>query len=243
MLATSIAPSIPIRPPVEGWYAVPEPLERQVITIGGAPRHVERLPFTVRVAQTPEDMRKVVQVRHASYARHLPLRMADAFRQLEPLDAVDGVVSLIAESKVDGSPLATLRVQTNKVQPLLLEQSTDLPDWMQGLRLGEVTRLAVAHSAQSRVVKTVLLKAAYFWALENGVRYMLVAGRAPLDRQYARLMFRDLYPGQGFIPLVHAFNLPHRVMYTEIAAAREQGRDHPLYDFWFNTDHPDIELD
>lgn len=243
MFATPIARSVPPRPPVDGWFAVPQPLARHPISGQRNTRHVERLPFTVRVARSADDLRKVAEVRHAAYARHLSPAMANAFAKPEPLDSVEGVVSLLAESKVDGSALGTLRIQTNQSKPLLVEQSLPLPAWMQGARLGEVTRLAVSLSSNSRVVKTLMLKAAYFWALRHGVRFMVVAARAPLDRQYARLLFQEIYPGQGFIPLAHAFGLPHRVMYAPIDAERLDAVDHPLYDFWFNTDHPDIVLD
>lgn len=243
MLATSLAPSASSRPAVDGWYAVPQPVERQTHRTGAVVRHVEWLPFTVRVARTAQDLRKAAEVRHAAYARHLPEAVTEGLREPEPMDRAPGVAVLLAESKVDGSALGTLRIQTNGYRPLALEQSFDLPDWMVGARCAEVTRLAVAQAIHSRVVKTVMLKAAYFWCQREGVRFVLVTARAPLDRQYARLMFRDVRPGAGFVPLPHVFNLPHRVMYSDIVTAREDGVDHPLYDFWFNTDHPDIDLD
>ena len=134
-------------------------------------------------------------------------------------------------------------LKTNEHRPLALQQSFELPAWMAGARCAEVTRLAVTQRADSRLVKTVMLKAAYCWCERAGVRYVLVTARSPLDRQYARLMFRDVDPAKGFVPLEHVFGLPHRVMYCDIATARFEGAGHPLYDFWFNTDHPDIELD
>lgn len=243
MLTPTLASSPRARAAVDGWYAVPSSLSWEVPGTASAARQVERLPFTVRVAHTAQDLQKAVDVRHAAYARHLPAAITQGLRSPEPLDRAPGVAVLLAESKVDGSALGTLRIQTNRYQPLALEQSFDLPDWMAGAPCAEVTRLAVAQAVHSRVVKTVMLKAAYFWCLREGVRFVLVAARTPLDRQYARLMFRDIYPGQGFVPLAYAFNLPHRVMYCQIATARDDGAEHPLYDFWFNTDHPDIDLD
>lgn len=42
--------------------------------------------------------------------------------------------------------------------------------------------------------------------------------------------------------LAHVFGLPHRVMVCDLARARLDGAGHPLYDFRFQTDHPDIDL-
>lgn len=226
-----------------GWpgqwapYGLPDDATAQ------AARAVERLPFTVRLAHGEGDLRRAAQLRHAAYSRHLPAALTQGLREPDATDRAPGVAVLLAESKVDGSLLGTMRVQTNAHGPLVLEQSFTLPAAMATARCAEVTRLAVAQAQHSRFVKTVMLKAAYFWCERQGVRYVLVTARAPLDRQYARLMFRDVQPELGFVPLAHVFNLPHRVMFCDIANARREGAQHPLYTFWFETDHPDIELD
>lgn len=243
MSATPSLSSPPAHPVVDGWYAVPTGVERTPHRVGDTVRTVERLPFTVRVAHTAHDLAKAAAVRYEGYARHLDAALTERLREPEPMDRAPGVAVLLAESRVDGSALGTLRIQTNAFQPLALEQSFTLPDEMANDRCAEVTRLAVTQAIHSRVVKTVLLKAAFFWCERMGVRYVLVTARSPLDRQYARLMFRDVRPELGFVPLPHVFHLPHRVMYCDIAKARTDGVDHPLYDFWFNTDHPDIDLD
>ncbi|NIC39535.1 hypothetical protein HA630_00455, partial [Aquabacterium sp. A08] len=66
----------------------------------------------------------------------------------------------------------------------------------------------------------------------------------PIDRQYDRLLFQDVYPGMGYVPLAHVFNLPHRVMQLNVSGAQalwaEQG--HPLLDFMCHTEHRDIDL-
>lgn len=227
------------RPAAGGWYAVPAPTPLQ------EPDRLSRrelLPFRVRVASGEEDLRRVAHLRYDAYARHLPPALMQGLLQVDPLDREPGVAVLMAESKVDGELLGTLRIQTNRDRPLLLQQSYELPPDIAQASCAEVTRLAVAQHAESRLVKTVLLKAAFYWCEAQGVRYVLVTARAPLDRQYARLMFRDVDPEKGFVPLAHVFGLPHRVMVCDIARARIDGAGHPLYDFWFNTDHPDIDL-
>jgi len=66
-----------------------------------------------------------------------------------------------------------------------------------------------------------------------------------LDRQYEGLLFKDVFPNLGFIPMKHVGNLPHRVLAFEVATAqiRWKAASHPLYDFIFETNHPDLQLE
>ena len=208
-----------------------------------APMSSERLPFTVRIVRNEIDLWKAVQVRHAAYARHVPA-LARSLMTPEPPDLQPGVVVLLAESKVDGSPLGTMRIQTNLHRQLPLEQSVELPSWMDGKRMAEATRLGVTEARIGRVVKTVLFKAFYQYCERNRIEWMVVAGRAPIDRQYERLMFDEVFPGMGYVPLLHAANMPHRVMSFNVDTAETRWRaaQHPLFNFVFRTMHEDIEV-
>lgn len=201
----------------------------------------ERLPFTVRLVLNQEDLKKAVHIRQSAYARHLP-ELAEKLKLPETLDAEPGVVVLLAESKVDGVPLGTMRIQTNQYAPLLLEQSLDLPEWLKFRTLAEATRLGISLNGTGRLVKTALFKSYYQYCKDNDIEWMVIAGRSPIDRQYERLMFEDVYPDLGYIPLRHADNMPHRVMALEVAAVEPKWRiaHHALYQFFFHTTHPDI---
>lgn len=204
----------------------------------------ERLPFSVRVVSDAEALNKAVLIRHAAYARHVP-DLARTLQQPEPADFADGSVVLLAESHLDGSPLGTMRIQTNRYAPLALEQSLALPTSLSNCLLAEATRLGVADGRVGTLVKTVLFKAFFLYCRETGVDWMVVAGRAPVDRQYMRLLFDDVYPEMGYIPLRHAGDLPHRVMKFEVGTAEPRWAEarHPLFNFIFRTHHPDIRLD
>ena len=204
---------------------------------------VERLPFCVRLVRNEEDLAKAVRIRHLAYARHVP-EFAEKLRSPEPADYQDGVVVLLAESKLDGSPLGTMRIQSNTYQPLTLEQSVQLPDWLQGRSLAEATRLGITEDRVGRLVKTMLFKVFYQYCLLQEIEWMVIAGRSPIDRQYERLLFKDVYPGMGYIPLRHANNMPHRVMafHVDSAQARWAAAHHPLLDFMCHIHHPDIDL-
>lgn len=203
----------------------------------------ERLPFTVRVVRTESDLSKAVSVRAAAYSRHMP-EFAEQLRLPEKTDSEPGVVVLLAESKLDGTPMGTLRIQSNGYMPLKLEQSVTLPHWLRDKPLVEVTRLGIVGGTIGRLVKIVLIKAAFQYCEQEGIDWAIVAARAPLDRQYTQLMFEELFPGQGFIPLRHTDNIPHRVLGFEIETGHQRWSEaqHPLLSFFSYTHHSDIDV-
>ena len=46
-----------------------------------------------------------------------------------------------------------------------------------------------------RLVKAALFKAMYLYALQQDLEYLVVTARAPIDRQYQRLLFSEVSPG------------------------------------------------
>lgn len=203
----------------------------------------ERLPFTVKIVHGDAELGKAVSIRHAAYARHVPA-VAAMLDKAERYDREEGSVVLLAESKMDGSPLGTMRIQTNRYSKLALEQSVDLPDWLQGCSLAEATRLGISEGRVGRIVKIVLFKAYFEYCLAAGIEWMVIAARSPLDRQYESLLFRDVLPEGGFMPMRHAGNIPHRVLAFEVGSAEERwaAANHPLLNFMRRTHHPDIDL-
>ncbi len=206
-------------------------------------RDTERLPFTIRCVSSEADLHKAVAVRHAAYARHVP-EFAQTLRLPEAADYESDSVVLLAESKLDGSALGTMRIQINRHQALHLEQSVELPLWLQTRRLAEVTRLGISDGRVGRLVKMALMKALFEYCEAQGVDYMIATGRAPIDRQYEQLLFSDVFGAKAFIPLRHVGNLPHRIMAFEIATAqrRWEAVNHPMLAFFCHTRHPDIDI-
>jgi hypothetical protein len=204
---------------------------------------VERLPFTIKAVANEEQLLKAVSIRHMAYARHVP-DFAERLAEPEPSDFDPAAVVLVAESKLDGSALGTMRIQTNGYAPLGLEESVDLPDWLQGRSLAEATRLGVTDTREGRLVKTLLFKAYFLYCQQAMIDWMVITARKPLDRQYDALLFKDVFPGGGFIPMHHVGNMLHRVMAFDVATAEVRwiAANHPLYKFIFKTTHPDIDL-
>ena len=208
-----------------------------------AHKREETLPFTVRIVQNEDDLAKAIRVRHSAYARHLPV-LAETLREPEALDRAKGVIILLAESKFDGTPLGSARLQSNQYQSLAVEKSIELPEWLDRKSMIEVTRLAITDGKAGRLVKSILMKAMYQIWIENRTDYAVATGRTPIDRLYDQLMFTDLFPEQGFIPMQHVGNVPHRVMALCIETLEQRWNEvnHPLYKLFFHTHHADIEL-
>ncbi len=204
----------------------------------------ERLPFTIKIVSDQQALQKAVGIRHAAYSRHLP-ELAQNLLHFEAADLAPDTIVLLAESKLDGSPLGTMRIQTNRFKALGLEQSVTLPDWLQGRSLAEATRLGVTSNQIGKVVKTMLFKAYFEYCVENGIDWMVITARFPLDRQYDALLFQDVFLGRQFIPMQHVGNLPHRVMAFDVATARQRwaAAGHPLFGLIFEMHHPDLMME
>ena len=211
---------------------------------GSERARVESLPFTVTVVRTEEALRQAVLIRQQAYARHMP-EVARKLTIPEEMDRDPDSVILLAQSKVDGTPLGTIRLQTNDHAPLQLESAVRLPPQVQGRRLAHVSRLGIAQGHAGRVVKITLIKASFMVCEALDLDWAIVAARSPLDRQYEALLFADLFETGELVPLAHMNNVPHRIMGFEIATgqARWQAVAHPLLDFFCHTHHPDIQLD
>lgn len=203
----------------------------------------ERLPFTIKLVQSENELHKAVRIRYNAYSRHLPA-LGEQLKAPEQMDYDSDTVVLLAESKLDGSPLGTARIQSNMLRPLSVEQSVILPPHLDGKRIAEVTRLGVENGRVGQIVKIALVKASFMYCEANGLDWAIAAGRTPIDKQYAQLMFEDLFPEKGFIPLRHAGGIPHRVMAFEIDTghARWAAANHPLLSFFSYTNHPDIQV-
>jgi hypothetical protein len=203
----------------------------------------QHTPFTVRIASTEAEIEQAVHIRHAAYARHVPA-LAEKLLAPEATDRDADATVLLAESKLDREPLGTMRIQTNRARPLAIEQSVALPAWLRHQRLAEATRLGITQQRVGRVVKIMLFKAFYQYCKRAGVDWMVIGARSPLDRQYESLLFQDVFPGRGFVPLAHAGNIPHRVLCFEMATAdaRWRAAQHPLYGLFCRTHHPDVSV-
>lgn len=206
------------------------------------PMAVERLPFSVRIVRSDADLQRAVAIRQAAFARHVP-ELGEKLRAPEADDRAGGSVILLAESRLDGSPIGTMRIQTNRYKKLVIEESVELPSHLRGSSMAQATRLGNDGSRMGPLVKTALFKAFYLYCMEAGFEWMVISARPPLDRAYSALMFEDLYPGK-LIPMRHSNNMAHRVLAFNVPSAERRWAKvgHKLYDFMIKTHHPDLDL-
>lgn len=200
------------------------------------------LPFVVRMA-SQSDLAEVAMLRSSAYGKHLP-DLGIKLREPEESDYELGCEVMVARSKFDDSLLGTLRTHTNVFKPLPLQASVRLPENYQGVRMVETTRLCVKGSPGSSLVRNALFKALFQYCHSQNVKWMMAAGRRPVDRIYDALLFTDVGEPGEFRPMAHAGNIPHRVMSfsPEHAKVNWAACAHPLYEFVFETRHPDIDL-
>ena len=236
-----------IQPLDEALESAPLPLivERRARSDRRGQREMreEWLPFTVEVVRDVESLQAAVRVRQQAYSRHLPTFSA-TLAAPEAADLEPGVALLLAPSKLDGTPLGSMRIQTNLLRPLPVEASVELPSALRDANLAEATRLGLAVGDAGSLVKSALFKAFYLYCQQHEIDLMVVAGRPPIDRQYLRLLFREVFPERGLIPLRHAANIAHRVMSLDLLQADRIWHEaqHPLCGFICHTAHPDIQV-
>jgi hypothetical protein len=205
-------------------------------------QRVENLPFRVEIASR-QQLQEVTRLRVASYGKHMPA-LAESMSQPEPADYARGCEVFVAKSKFDGSLLGTLRTHSNVYNPLPLQASLELPDRFRGTRMVETTRLCIKGSPGASTVRSALFKAMHLYCLEQRVDWMLAAARQPVDRIHDSLLFIDVNEPGVYYPMAHAGGVPHRVMFLSPTDAQRQWgiKEHPLYRFAFETQHPDIDI-
>jgi hypothetical protein len=207
----------------------------------GSPRpQASALPFVVRPIASEAELRAVIALRASAYRRTAP-QLGELLAHPEPDDRQDGNVVLAAFDKASGGVLATLRIHTSSTRGLPLEASVALPAALAGRPRAEVTRLARRPDAQP-IVKLALFKAFYRFCVRQQLELMFAAGREPLYRQYQALLFDEVFPGAGLVPLRHAGGLPHKVLFLDLASAEARWRrvGHPLLSWIVELEHPDI---
>lgn len=208
------------------------------------PPDAVQLSFRVRIVRTEEHLSRAVEIRAASYGRHHP-EVAELLRSAEEADRAPFALVLLAESKHDGSALGTLRIETNACGPLPIESLLPKESRYTGKTIAFVTRLAVRGGGpDATLVKLALFKALHRYCLACQIDWIVVTARPPMDRQYVRLGFVDVYARDTLVPIEWNENIPMRLMALEaISCEREWQRTrHPLYEFMFVDYTPDIEI-
>jgi len=201
------------------------------------------LPFVIRIVRTEEHLRKAVDVRAETYKKHHP-ELADSLTSPEKADREPFSLVLLAESKLDGQPVGTMRIETNVSTPLAIEDLLPSNSEFKTRTLAFVTRSGVRKCDDSQLIKIALFKALHRYCLACQIDSMIVTAKPPMDKQYVKLGFMDVFDSKTLIPIPWSGDIRTRVLYLNAFDAEKQWRDanHPLYDFMIRDFCPDIQI-
>jgi hypothetical protein len=216
-------------------------VERQLTDVAAAV--ALELPFTVRIVRTEEHLSKAIEIRALSYGRHFP-EVGERFRSPEDADRAAFSLVLLAESKSTGEALGTLRIETNSKGPLAVEGLLPPDSIYSGKTIAFVTRLGVKNGPEASLVKLTLFKALHRYCLACQVDWIVVIARPPMDRQYVKLGFEDVYAPGTLIPIRWAESVRMRLLALETISCEREWRTsrNPLYKFMFVDYCPDIAV-
>jgi hypothetical protein len=203
----------------------------------------KQLSFSVKIARNDDQLFRALAVRRESYSKHHP-SYADIVAVQDKRDMQSGSLVLVAESKVTGEALGTMRIETNQNRPLQMEADIRLPKAMRGAHLAHVSRMATLQGPESTQVKFGLFKALYLYSIAKEIDYLLVATIPPLERLYYRIGFKDLNRRPTALTLSEYGAFPMQVLRAKVSQfERETAIKSPMLNrFVFHSVHSDIKI-
>jgi len=204
--------------------------------------HLHHLPVAIRVAASEADLQKVLAARAAAWCATPQPGAAPVAP--ETWDLRPNTTLLVAESRIDGEPLGSLRILASERGRLMAEDRVELPAMLKTIPLAEASRLAVKAGRNSTLVRLMLWKAFHRYCLAAQVETMLISVREPVDRQYEWLGFHDALPGGARFSPDGRGPATHRLLQLGVFEAHDRSLrvGHPLHDFFFVERHPEIDL-
>ncbi len=201
------------------------------------------LPFIVRIARTEEHLARAVDVRAETYQRHHP-ELVEQLREPEASDRAPNTLVLLAENKETGTALGTLRIETNFYSPLAIETLLPVKSQLSEQTIAYVTRLGVRQGSLAQLVKLALFKALHRYCLACQINWIIVTAKPPMDRQYVRLGFIDVFEDNRLVAIPWSQNILTRILALDTIGAERNWREvgHPLYKFMIEDYCPDIQV-
>jgi hypothetical protein len=206
-------------------------------------KRVLSLPFVIRLASSEQDLLDLVGLRARTYIRH-NAPAAKLVGTPEEQDRRGDALLLIARSKLDGTPVGSVRVQTRVSRPLLVESAMRLPEDVARSSPIELMRGSITNGTAGRMVSAAFGKATFLLCREMGFSHVIVTCREPVNLMYRAYQFDELLSGE-LIHLPYSPGARHKVLCLPMVGATERWRsdNKPLFDFMMNVDHPDIQVD
>ena len=207
------------------------------------PGHIPSTPYSIRIVRTSAQLQAAVEVRYQAYSEKLQA-LASKVSQPGPLDFAHEPIVLLAENRLTGEAIGTMRLNTG---PSILDMLDDinLPDNIMGERVAFVSRMAVVGTvAERQLVRNLMQKAVFQLCIAKQLNRILLLAVEPRERLFYRCGFSDVFEdGKARYP---AFldKFPVKALYADTYAMERHWKEqkHPLYDFLFRTFHPEIEV-
>ncbi len=205
----------------------------------------ESLSFSLRPAETHEDLLRACSVRSQAYGHKFP-EYRESMARPDDVDASPWTAVFLCEDKTTGDAVGTMRIQstTRGAAKLDIERYVTPPPELELYGRAEITRLASIVGADP-FVRLALWKASYLFCMAVQARWLIMGVRKPsLLRAYEQMGARDIFADRHTVPLGHAGNLPHRVLALDIGSCDQKWREsnHPMLHFMVGTVHPDIAV-
>lgn len=192
----------------------------------------------VRRAVSDADWDLVAQLRRDGFSR-VP-GVDDSGPWLDELDRSPAAFSLLGFS-LDGTPLATMRVQNGRHGPLELNRFIDVdavlnPDERPAAQFG---RLSVLRSPENTHVMFAVFKTAWQWCFQEGLQTIIIASPSWSKSIYDFILF-DSAGEAGRFEHHYAGGAVHETMKLPMQSLEPLWRscDMPLADQFFAMQHP-----
>lgn len=204
---------------------------------------VRFLPFKIAIAASEQDLTDLIRLRSETYTRH-NAPGADRLRTKEEQDGCADAVLLLARSKLDGTAVGSVRVQTRVRRSLMVEEAVRLPDEVASATPIELMRGSIKNGTAGRMVSASLAKATFLVCRQFGFSHVIVTCREPVDLMYRAYQFDELLSGE-MVDLPYSPGAKHKVLCLPMSEAtdRWRARNRPLFQFMLETSHPDIQVD
>ena len=189
----------------------------------------------VRVARTPEDQRKVNQLRAKGYGMYHASR--NAKNTEDPIKPNE--TTFLAVDKED-NPVGTIRILDRTHGKIELDNFLDVDSLIDKREspCAEATRFTVPKHPKGVIIKILLWQAYFQYCQRKGIRTMLISSRPIIARNYTYLLFEDIGP-KGIYKHRHLKNKEHHTykMNVEKMPVLWRQANHPLSKFMFIGNH------
>jgi hypothetical protein len=205
-------------------------------------RTIDRLPFTVAPASTPEQLRQALRLRLKAYGRHDYKASVETLMSTPDAMDWDGLsTTLVAISKQDRAVLGTVRLTSSTDRDIDWPDETPDDPCRQGAYT-YIDRMAAESGEQSTLVACALIKAAYLWALSRDSEWATAFTLPPLARAFGHRGGMQVRGGNKPIRLPEYHDVEFKLIGVRLADVRPRlAASNPGYSVdFFDKVHPDI---